>query len=133
MPRLSAPSKRSFTLVELCMGMILTAIFCLTAGTFLYYVVMISLREQVKVNVQRDATHALDMFDRTIHEASDTQITVSGSTLTVSHESFYLNASQIMYDPDTSASGDETALTGPCVNSLSFSKDSTARDRKSGV
>ncbi len=57
--------------------------------------------------------------------SSGTRIDFTG--LDSTERSFYLNEAQLMYDPDTSASGDEYSLTGNVIN-LQFTRNGSIVD-----
>ena len=113
-----------FTLVELMVGIIVGLILALTLGTMLYYIFVAWRSNSDQVELQRDATFAMDMISRAIRPASNFQISIpSSSTLNIGTTSFYLGgtgSNSLYYDPDTTAAGDETELIQQRVTNLQF-------------
>lgn len=114
----------AFTLVELMAGMIVGLILALTLGTMLVNIFWAWRKNSDQVELQRDATFAMDMLSRAIRPASNFQISIpSSSTLNIGTTSFYVGGTgsdSLFYDPDTTAGGDEVELIRQRVTNLQF-------------
>ncbi|MFC1708751.1 PilW family protein [Candidatus Omnitrophota bacterium] len=124
--------RSGFSLVELMVCIVISAILALTLGTMLYYIFVAWRNNSDQVEIQRDATFSMDMLSRKIRPASFSQISLPDSTtLNIASESFYLvagtNANSLYYDPDTSVSSDEIELIRDRVTALEFINNSPLR------
>lgn len=124
-------SRSGFTIVELMMCIVISAILALTMGTMLYYIFVAWRNNSDQVEIQRDATFAMDMLSRNIRPASFSQISTPNSrTLNIGSKSFSwdgVSGSSLNYDPDTSASSDEIELIRDRVTSLEFINNSPSK------
>ncbi|MBN3037932.1 MAG: type II secretion system protein [Candidatus Omnitrophica bacterium] len=118
--------KRGFTIVELMVGIVVSSILALTAGTMLVFISLSWRRGTDSTELQRDATFAMDMFSRAIRPGHTSYIQASGSTLIAGAKSFYLSGTSLWYDPDMGTTGDEVEIIKDKVSSLTFTKDPTA-------
>ena len=109
------PMKRSgrnsgFTATELMATVVAASALALSAGI----VMTIGYREWVNdtgiVEMQRDATFAVDMMAKAIREANPSTVTVSAGRLDIATRSFYSDGADLMYDPNTGSIGDEVVL-----------------------
>ena len=119
-----------FTLVELIAAMVMSTILVLTGSLMLYHSFVAWHDNNDAVELQRDATFAMDIISRAIRPAtySDIDIQNSGLTLVVGSKSFYLQGSaSLEYDPDDAVTGDETIIINNKVSGLSFSQHDPSR------
>jgi len=102
--------KQGFTVVELMATIAAATVLALSAGI----VLTVGYREWVNdtgiVEMQRDATFAVDMMAKSIREANPSTVTASSGTLNIGTRSFYSSADDLMYDPNTGTGGDEIVL-----------------------
>ena len=71
----------AFTLVELISGMLMVSILSLTAGSMLVFGYKAWATNGKAIEVQRDATHAMDMMSRAVRQAAPTNITVDPTAM----------------------------------------------------
>ena len=119
-----------FTLVELMAAMVISTILALTGGLMLYHASVAWRKDSEAVELQRDATFAMDIISRAIRPAthSDIDIQNSGLTLIIGNKAFYLQGSaSLEYDPDDTVSGDETIIINNKVSGLSFLQHAPSR------
>ena len=123
---------RGFTIVELMLGMVIAAILVLTMAAILWASFSAWRKNSDAVEIQRDATFAMDMISRAIRPASASEIDSPtrqntqnnpAGILTINKKSFYRSVSypyELMYDPDTSVAGNEEVLIRDRLDSLEF-------------
>ena len=82
-PRNPHPAHRTagFTLVELIAGMLSLSILALIAGTMLVFGYKAWSTNQTAIEVQRDASHAMDMMARAVRRAAPTNIAVEAASM----------------------------------------------------
>lgn len=81
-------NRSGLTIVELMVGLVIGLILALTLGTMLVYIFMAWRNNSDQVELQRDATFAMDILSRAIRPAAFSQIQTptagtSSSTLTI--------------------------------------------------
>lgn len=123
-------SSHGYTVVELLVGFLAGAVIAITAGTMLFYAYLAWARHNSAVELQRDGSIAIDMITRKVRELSETNITVSTSpgvmTITSMNGTsrFSETGNDLVWDPDTSTSGDDyTVISG---NLTEFTPTKTA-------
>lgn len=72
-------NKKGFTIIELMVAIILSSILAITAGVMLYYVFSSWKNNNIAIELQRDATIAMDMMARRIRSSTSTCIRSGGS------------------------------------------------------
>jgi len=72
-------TKKGFTIIELMVGVVLSSILAITAGVMLYYIFSSWKNNSIAVELQRDATVAIDMMARRIRPSPGTYIRSGGS------------------------------------------------------
>lgn len=113
-----------FTLIELMIGIIISSILALTTGIMIYYSYETWDKSKVAVELQRDATLAMDILSKNIRPSNSSDIQTSGSTLTIGNKSFYLvSPGSLLYDPNSGVAGDEKVIVNNKVTALVFSKN----------
>lgn len=95
--------EKGFTIVELMVGIIITSVLVLTIGSMLFYTYVSWFKNCDAVELQRDATIAMDMIARSIRPRTILQISASGPILTAGSEKFEVSGSDLRYYPDTVA------------------------------
>lgn len=107
--------KTGFTLVELLMAVVASAILALVVGIMLVYAWGEFRRDRDGVNMQEDGRIAMETIARTIRSASapnvqvlssnDLRVTSSGVTKRV-----YASGNSLFYDPNMAVAGDAVSL-----------------------
>ena len=115
---------KAFGIIELMVGIILSGILILTAGTMLYYHYRSWYQSHSAVDLHRDATIAMDMISRAVRPVRGSAITepasgAIGTALKVSNKRFYFSQNSLWY----SINGNEIEVIGNNVSSISFTKD----------
>jgi prepilin-type N-terminal cleavage/methylation domain-containing protein len=127
-----------FSLVELMVAMVIVAILSLTLGTMLIYIFKAWRSNSDQVELQRDATFAMDMLSREIRPSSfylishPTPAEHSSSVLYIGTKSFSIGGTggnSLVCDPTSAspASGDEIELIRNRVTNLLFTNNSPKR------
>ena len=117
-----------FTLIELMISIIISSILALTAGIMIYYSYETWNKSKIAVELQRDATFAMDILSRNIRPSNHSDIQTSGSTITIGNKSFYLvGPRSLWHDPNNSVAGDENIIVDNKVTTLAFSKNDLLR------
>ena len=118
---------KGFSLIELMAAALISSILALTAGLMVYYAFVGWIKNNRSIELQRDATIAMDMFTRTIRPREASDITAVGSTLTVGDESFYLDENSLMHDADTTTPGSDVVIIDDKVDSILFTEDAISK------
>ena len=110
-----AGNKAGFTLTELSIASAAAAVLALTVGSILHYGYQGWGKQVSAVEMQRDATFAMDMMERAVRSAASGDVSVSAGRVTVSRSgrptvSFYQSGKDLVYDPDVSGAGGDTVL-----------------------
>ena len=95
-------------------AVVAASILALTAGTMLWYGYLGWKRENEAVELQRDMGAAMDVLTRAIRSGTNMTF-AAGPVFTVQFDSkptasIFTSGNNLVYDPDTSVSGDQTAL-----------------------
>ena len=105
-----------FTITELLVAMIASALLALTVGAMLVVGTQSWRRNHAAVELQRDAAVAGDMLRRAVRMSTKNGITLSagGSRLDIftpgGTNAFYASGSDLVYDPNTGTTGDEITV-----------------------
>jgi prepilin-type N-terminal cleavage/methylation domain-containing protein len=111
---------RGFTIIELMVAMVIGSILAITAGSMLYYIFLTWHRNTDEVELQRDATIAMNMISRAIRAATANDIQAASQSLVIKNKTFYNTNSSLWYDPDTTIANNEIEIINNKVNSISF-------------
>ncbi len=104
-----------FTMVELLVALVAASILAITAGITLVYGYSAWCRNNVAVELQREATLAMYRLSLAIRGASTTDVTTplagqSAEQLTIRSTEFRVNEKHLLYDPNTGIDGDEVVI-----------------------
>lgn len=128
-------NKNGFTLVELIIGIVISAVIALTAGIMLVGIFLAWQRAESYAELQRDGAFALDIMSREIRPAGDVTVP-DPSQIIIGTEAFYWKDNpdpnvqdDLWYDPTAALpnSGDEVPLINGKVVSITFIKNPTDR------
>ena len=123
--------RNGFSILELMIAILIMG-FVTTGSLYIYLMSLSSWKEgSAQIVIQREASMVMEKMVRGIdgqngiREASSVSITASDNIEYISgvdgqERSFYLSGTDIMYDPDTTAAGDEYAV-AENVSGLTFS------------
>jgi Tfp pilus assembly protein PilW len=108
-----------FTSVELMVGAVAASILALTAGMMVYQAYDAWDESHAAVNLHREGMIASDLMRRAIRMASESDVTTTASSLTISNIRLYNNSvadstvsfsvddRDLVFDPDTGSNNDE--------------------------
>ena len=103
--------RRGFTLIELLAAIVSAGVVAVLAGVMVVYTFTALRRNTEVVDMQRDASVAMEMIVRAVRASTATNTAVpSAGRLDVGSASFYANGNDLMYDPDTGLGGDEITI-----------------------
>jgi len=123
--------KNGFTVVEIMVALVIGSVIMMVAGTLLYQSYVHWADNVVDVDLQRDATFAMDLMARAVRQSTSSQVTVAGGgeALTAGITSFVLNGDgdTIIYTPDTTDPNPINLATDR-VNTLSFTLNADTVD-----
>jgi len=106
--------RRGFTLAELLVAMLASAILALTAGAMLWYGTLGWRRTREAVDLQRDMAATLDVMTRSVR-AGTNLVFATGAVFTVRFADrptarVYANGNDLVYRPNVSDAGNEMTL-----------------------
>ena len=122
-------NQSGLTIVELMVGIVIGAILALTLGTMLVYIFAAWRNNSDQVELQRDATFAMDMISRAIRPAANHLIEIPDpahstvSSMKIDTESFYLGGTNGKDLILASATGNQVLIRDR-VASLTFTHNS---------
>ena len=111
-----------FTLVELMAAAVAASILAITAGTMLFQAYNSWTSNHNAINLHRDGSYAINLITRAVRNGSSSNIVRAvNNNLILSNVKmnnsaapatvrFYRRRTDLIYDPDTSKSGDENTL-----------------------
>ena len=121
-------SKSGFTLVELLIAIVASAIIALTAGTMIFFFFKAWRVENAAVEVQRDGTVTTEFLARKLRAASLDNILISSQQIDILGTSgtnrFYVSENDFLFDPNPAAAGDEIVLVSGQLTSFTPAKNS---------
>jgi len=106
--------RRGFTLVELLVTLLASAILALTAGAMLWYGTLGWRRTRDAVNLQRDMAATLDVMTRSVRAGTNLAF-ATGAVFTARFADrptarVYASGSDLVYRPNVSDAGNEMTL-----------------------
>ncbi len=118
-----------FTMVELLVATLASAILALTAGLMLVISYSAWIANRDYVDLQRDISLTQTIVDRWVREASHWEVTSTNNGLLIATSSgprrLYAESGSLIFDPDTGTPGDELIVSSNRVTD--FSVEATPR------
>ena len=120
---------RGFTSVEILVAVVSAAILATMAGTMLAYGYKSWRQNSIAVELQRDATAAMEMLSWKVRATSSSRVTVTTNEVVIQPVdvlvdptiSFTMDGSDFVFDPDTVTDDDELIIINDRVQNLIFS------------
>jgi hypothetical protein len=104
----------AFTLVEVVAAVASASVLAVTASAMLFYGFTAWRKNQLAVELQRDAGVAANMVSAAVRRASVTDISIKPHELQIRRSptpiSFYRKGTDLVYDPDTDTKDNELVL-----------------------
>lgn len=114
MKRPSPDRQRGFTIVELLVAVVASAVLALTAGAMLWYGTLGWRRTREAVDLQRDMAVTLDVMSRSVRAGTNLAF-ATGAVFTVRFTDrptarVFASGSDLVYRPDVAAPGNQMTL-----------------------